>query len=154
MRHLSLDLCIQELVHHILASGALKEACVLPFDTGRMWKSDHGGELREQLQFHFQNITGIMDCVGCEKCKLWGKLQFLGVATALKVLFAESSCLAPSLPPSEMLAALKLERNEAIALINLLSKLSQSVAAYRSLSEAALASDGLQPCYVGDDIIA
>jgi ERO1-like protein alpha len=118
-----------------------------------MWKADHAGELREQLRFHFQNITGVMDCVGCEKCKLWGKLQFLGVATALKVLFAERSCFAPSLTPAEMLAALKLERNEVIALINLLSKLAQSVAAYRSLSESLLASDGLRPCFDGSDTI-
>lgn len=29
-----------------------------------------------------------MDCVGCEKCRLWGKLQVLGLGTALKILFA------------------------------------------------------------------
>jgi len=28
-----------------------------------------------------------MDCVGCDKCRLWGKVQTTGVATALKVLF-------------------------------------------------------------------
>ena len=26
-----------------------------------------------------------MDCVGCDKCKLWGKLQVTGLGTALKV---------------------------------------------------------------------
>eukprot|EP00897_Mesotaenium_endlicherianum_P003124 jgi/Mesen1/283/ME1155523C09450 len=30
----------------------------------------------------------IMDCVGCEKCRLWGKLQILGLGTALKILFS------------------------------------------------------------------
>jgi hypothetical protein len=34
--------------------------------------------LREELRSAFVNITRIMDCVGCEKCKLWGKLQTLG----------------------------------------------------------------------------
>lgn len=29
-----------------------------------------------------------MDCVGCEKCRLWGKLQVLGLGTALKILFS------------------------------------------------------------------
>lgn len=29
-----------------------------------------------------------MDCVGCEKCRLWGKLQVLGMGTALKILFS------------------------------------------------------------------
>ena len=28
-----------------------------------------------------------MDCVTCEKCRLWGKLQVLGFGTALKILF-------------------------------------------------------------------
>lgn len=32
-----------------------------------------------------------MDCVGCEKCRLWGKLQVLGLGTALKILFSVDS---------------------------------------------------------------
>lgn len=43
-----------------------------------MWKSKDSGPLKLQLQQHFQNMTKAMDCVGCEKCKLWGKLQLLG----------------------------------------------------------------------------
>lgn len=31
-----------------------------------------------------------MDCVGCEKCKLWEKLQVQGLGTALKILFSGS----------------------------------------------------------------
>lgn len=50
----------------------------MPFDEGRLWKGDHAAELKRQLQETFQNITRVMDCVGCEKCKLWGKLQTLG----------------------------------------------------------------------------
>lgn len=30
----------------------------------------------------------LMDCVGCEKCRLWGKLQVHGLGTALKILFS------------------------------------------------------------------
>ena len=26
-----------------------------------------------------------MDCVGCDKCRLWGKVQTTGVAAALKI---------------------------------------------------------------------
>ena len=44
------------------------------------------------LQAAFQNITRIMDCVGCEKCKMWGKLQLLGIATSLKILFSAEDC--------------------------------------------------------------
>jgi hypothetical protein len=28
-----------------------------------------------------------MDCVGCDKCRLWGKVQTTGLGTALKILF-------------------------------------------------------------------
>lgn len=73
-------------------AAALRSACPLPFDEGRLWRGEEGPELRRQLQSAFQNITRVMDCVGCEKCKLWGKLQTLGVATALKILFSEEDC--------------------------------------------------------------
>ena len=33
-------------------------------------------------------ISAVMDCVGCEKCRLWGNLQVLGLGTALKILFS------------------------------------------------------------------
>lgn len=32
-------------------------------------------KLKYEFKQHFRNITRIMDCVGCDKCKLWGKLQ-------------------------------------------------------------------------------
>ena len=43
-------------------------------------------------QMTFHNITRIMDCVGCEKCKMWAKLQLLGIATSLKILFSAEDC--------------------------------------------------------------
>jgi hypothetical protein len=36
----------------------------------------NGNELLKiEFKEHFRNISHIMDCVGCDKCKLWGKLQ-------------------------------------------------------------------------------
>lgn len=43
--------------------------------------------LKEEFKAHFRNVTRIMDCVGCDKCRLWGKVQTTGLATALKILF-------------------------------------------------------------------
>lgn len=43
-----------------------------------------------------------MDCVGCEKCRLWGKLQILGLGTALKILFSVDSKNHPNKPVSLM----------------------------------------------------
>ncbi|KAE9592842.1 putative thiol oxidase [Lupinus albus] len=64
--------------------------------------------------------SALMDCVGCEKCRLWGKLQILGLGTALKILFSVDDKNYPSEP-------LQLHRNEVIALLNLLNRLSESV---------------------------
>jgi hypothetical protein len=46
--------------------------------------------MRQTLPYHCKIffISAIMDCVGCEKCRLWGKLQVLGLGTALKILFS------------------------------------------------------------------
>ncbi|VDP01099.1 unnamed protein product [Heligmosomoides polygyrus] len=49
----------------------------------------HARELREEFRSHFHNISRIMDCVGCDKCRLWGKVQIHGMGTALKILFSD-----------------------------------------------------------------
>jgi ERO1-like protein alpha len=77
---------------------------------------------------------------------MWGKLQLLGIATSLKILFSSEDCsgglaaeaglntssgeggIGNGLPP------LVLERNEVIALVNLLERLSTGVEVVRSLS--------------------
>ncbi|KAK5241154.1 endoplasmic oxidoreductin-1, partial [Cryomyces antarcticus] len=46
-----------------------------------------GISLKEDFRNRFRNVSRIMDCVGCDKCRLWGKLQTAGYGTALKVLF-------------------------------------------------------------------
>ncbi|KAF0695391.1 Aste57867_13825 [Aphanomyces stellatus] len=71
---------------------------------------------RRQFQQKFENISRIMDCVTCEKCRLWGKVQVLGLGTAIKILLADD---VTKMPP--------LHRNEMIALINVLHRLSESV---------------------------
>lgn len=45
---------------------------------------DEALKLKDEFKQHFRNISRIMDCVGCDKCKLWGKLQ---VCTLIKHLF-------------------------------------------------------------------
>ena len=66
---------------------AVKSACPVPFDEARLWKGEDAPALKQQLQIHFQNITAAMDCVGCEKCKLWGKLQLLGAVAVSRPVF-------------------------------------------------------------------
>ena len=58
-----------------------------------------------------------MDCVSCDKCRLNGKVQVRGLATAMKVLFVpESTKLVKSLKAGEI-----------VSLVQLLSKLSESL---------------------------
>lgn len=71
-------------------------------------------EFASQVQPHFFNITRLIDCVTCEKCKLHGKLQFNGMAAAMKVMF-----------PHKQQDAIT--RNEFVGFINLMRKLSNSV---------------------------
>lgn len=80
------------------------------FDESDMFQQNY---LLPEFRSAFRNISMIMDCVGCEKCRLWGKLQFLGLGAALRILFEEETP--------------ELERNDVIALLNLLYKLSTSI---------------------------
>uniref|UniRef100_K3WB81 Uncharacterized protein n=1 Tax=Globisporangium ultimum (strain ATCC 200006 / CBS 805.95 / DAOM BR144) TaxID=431595 RepID=K3WB81_GLOUD len=73
-------------------------------------------QLEVQFREKFQNVSRIMDCVTCEKCRLWGKIQTMGIGTALKILLVDD---VQNLP--------KLNRNELIALINVATNLSRSV---------------------------
>ncbi|XP_026684357.1 ero1-like protein [Diaphorina citri] len=44
-------------------------------ETAMFTGGDEAARLKDSFRSHFRNISNIMDCVGCEKCKLWGKLQ-------------------------------------------------------------------------------
>jgi len=84
-------------------------------------------EMKIEFREHFKNITRVMDCVGCDKCKLWGKLQVTGLGTALKILFSGDF----DKPQIEGLPVvredLKLTRNEIVALFNAFGRISTSI---------------------------
>nr|CAG4641553.1 EOG090X03A4 [Eurycercus lamellatus] len=88
-------------------------------------------KLKEEFRHHFRNITRIMDCVGCEKCKLWGKLQTQGLGTALKILFS-GSFERDGDPQAFDLKSMRrsrfqLTRAEIVALFNAFGRLSNSI---------------------------
>ncbi|KAF5814668.1 putative endoplasmic reticulum oxidoreductin 1, ERO1-like superfamily [Helianthus annuus] len=76
-----------------------------------------------------------MGCVGCDTCRLWGKLQVLGLGTALKILFSVDDQKQPHQP-------LQLQRNEVIALMNLFNRLSESIKSVADMGYSA-ATDAL-----------
>ncbi|XP_056442703.1 ERO1-like protein beta isoform X1 [Gadus chalcogrammus] len=81
--------------------------------------------LKEEFRLHFKNISRIMDCVGCSKCRLWGKLQTQGLGTALKILFSEKEI--QSLTENSPSSAFQLTRQEIVALLNGFGRLSTSI---------------------------
>lgn len=78
-------------------------------------------KLKEEFKVHFRNISRIMDCVGCDKCRLWGKLQVQGLGTAMKILFTDKSRLPPENP------RFHLTRSEIVSLFNAFGRLSNSI---------------------------
>lgn len=88
--------------------------------------------LKHEFRDHFRNISRIMDCVGCDKCKLWGKLQTQGLGTALKILFSSKWNSPESDPPQGKLQLRhksheRLQRTEIVALFNAFARLSNSI---------------------------
>lgn len=81
--------------------------------------------LQEEFRLHFKNISRIMDCVGCSKCRLWGKLQTQGLGTALKILFSEKEI--KNLPEHSPSKGFQLTRQEIVALLNGFGRLSTSI---------------------------
>ncbi|KAK0731387.1 endoplasmic reticulum Oxidoreductin 1-domain-containing protein [Lasiosphaeris hirsuta] len=91
------------------------------FDESLMFKNGEGPSLKEDFRNRFRNVSRVMDCVGCDKCRLWGKLQTSGYGTALKVLFEFDNNDAPEVPV--------LKRTELVALFNTYARLGSSLSA-------------------------
>ncbi|KAF7315463.1 Endoplasmic oxidoreductin-1 [Mycena indigotica] len=112
------------------------------FDETVLFRGENANVLKEEFKDHFRNVTRIMDCVGCDKCRLWGKIQTTGVATALKILFElDEKALDPAANHN------LLQRSEVVALMNTLHRFSESLAAvdnFRRMWKATSAEEGEQ----------
>lgn len=100
------------------------------FDETTMFRdNEQADKLKYEFKQHFRNITRIMDCVGCDKCRLWGKLQTQGLGTALKILFSgkfDFVADGTSIDVSDK-RKFQLQRNEIVALVNAIGRLSTSI---------------------------
>lgn len=121
------DKISQKLVRSLLTdySGLL---CSTVFDESKLFKTPDNAILRDQMRSHFRNISAIMDCVSCEKCKMWAKLEMLGLATALKIVLADAKELPDILN--------NLQRNEIIALFNSFKQHAQSISDLQVFKDA------------------
>ena len=93
-------------------------SCPTTFDERSMFAGPDAAQLKLEFREHFRNTSRIMDCVGCDKCRLWGKLQVTGLGTALKLLFSfEEGDARP-----------RLERSEVVAFVNTFQRFAASLA--------------------------
>ncbi|KAG5508858.1 hypothetical protein JKF63_05361 [Porcisia hertigi] len=106
---------IRELFHSRLL-------CSPTFDESAFLESEKGRSLIPQFKSVMRNVTRLMDCVTCEKCRIWGKLEMKGIAVAMKVI------MNPNDDP------ITLNRSEIVTLVNLARQLAFSVRNVQRLS--------------------
>ncbi|XP_007097672.2 ERO1-like protein alpha [Prionailurus viverrinus] len=120
---------VQDAENKMLLLEILHEIKSFPlhFDENSFFAGDkkEANKLKEDFRLHFRNISRIMDCVGCFKCRLWGKLQIQGLGTALKILFSEK--LIANMPESGPSYEFHLTRQEIVSLFNAFGRISTSV---------------------------
>lgn len=107
------------------------------FDESIMFQDAGMIDLKDDFKQRFRNVSRIMDCIGCDKCRLWGKLQTAGYGAALKVLFEFDDKDSSEKPD--------LRRTELVALINTFGRLSHSMEAARQFREYVNANDPSNP---------
>jgi ERO1-like protein beta len=113
---------IQDRITKSKVQSLLAKAGTAPqiFDESLMFVNGEGPSLKEDFKNRFRNVSRVMDCVGCDKCRLWGKLQTAGYGAALKVLF-EFDNNSVDVP--------MLKRTELVALFNTFARISDSLSA-------------------------
>ncbi|KAF9265902.1 endoplasmic oxidoreductin [Marasmius fiardii PR-910] len=106
------------------------------FDEKTLFDGINAQALKEEFKHHFRNVTRIMDCIDCDQCRLWGKVQTMGIATALKVLFELDETSLSRSPDSN-----PLQRSEIVALFNTLHRFSESLHAVDVFRRIATQND-------------
>ncbi|KAF8824818.1 hypothetical protein HHX47_DHR7000111 [Lentinula edodes] len=105
------------------------------FDESQMFTGLAAIALREDFKAHFRNVSRIMDCIECDQCRLWGKVQTAGLATAMKILFELDDNVFSFAANSSVETII--QRSELAALFNTANRFSESIqAAVRFLSMA------------------
>ncbi|KAI9793305.1 MAG: endoplasmic oxidoreductin-1 [Candelina submexicana] len=107
------------------------------FDESLMFADPSVSGLKEDFRNRFRNVSRLMECVGCDKCRLWGKLQTAGYGAALKVLF--------DFDEFDDSKNMPLRRTELVALINTLDRISSSLGALENFRKMVLAQQEGSP---------
>ena len=58
--------------------SVLFQVNVNKYDDDKFWQSKTEKEImKEEFRNRFKNVSRIMDCVTCEKCRLWGRFYYV-----------------------------------------------------------------------------
>lgn len=90
------------------------------FDEDKFSEGVSSSQLK-QIHSMMSNVTSLMDCVACQKCRIWGKLETKGVATAMNII-----CKKGNIP---------LDRSERVTLLNLARQVAFSVRSVQYLNK-------------------
>lgn len=115
--------------NHILEIGEQIDSFSFHFDETELFKDEtnENQDILEAYKNNFMQISEMMDCLGCERCKVWGKLQVTGIGTALKVLLTPMNDLS-------------LTKHELVALFNALGRHSTSIQELESFRKSDTSS--------------
>lgn len=71
------DLLTHELLNSML--NFTQKNCDFPFREDEFFNDVTKLDIKLQIEKYISNITQIMDCVECEKCRVHGTLQIFGI---------------------------------------------------------------------------
>ncbi|ODV94930.1 hypothetical protein PACTADRAFT_43436 [Pachysolen tannophilus NRRL Y-2460] len=111
---------LKNLIEPFLSLSKTSENSAVLFDEDSLFQESNADELKNEFKTRFRNVSSIMDCVHCERCRLWGKLQTIGYGTSLKILFELND---KNLQDKNF----ELQKIELIALINTFDRLSKGI---------------------------
>lgn len=98
------------------------------FNETALFASPEFQALKDEFRSRVRKVNALMSCVGCERCRLWGKVQTAGYGTALKLLFE-----LPERPEDDPVLTREVmstfRRSELVALVNTFDRLTKSVMA-------------------------
>lgn len=97
----------------------ITRSCPLTFDESELFNTyaqEDTEYKRIELKRRINHLIKVMECVGCDRCKLWGTLQSLGIGTALRIIIDDDD-----------LQVTNLSRQEAVALVHTLERFSSAL---------------------------
>ena len=114
---------LTEILMRRLTESAILDSCGSvfgAFDESLMFTSSP--TLKTTFKNIFHNVSSIVDCVQCQQCKLHAKISLLGLGAGMKMLFLEN------------IDHNSINRNEVVAFLNTLGKVSESITDVRELA--------------------